>query len=317
MKKLKAGEVIDGKYQILALIGRGGMAFVYKAERFSDKKIIAIKIPFTEFTEKLASCQKFKRAEKIGQMVDHPNIVKVFKHSSQTSMPYMLMEYVNGPELTKLIKNKGPLPLKQILKIAIQVCDALEYIHQHQIIHHDIKPDNIMLTRDDDVKILDFGLAYAEKLKEEVWADLISVGGTPVYMAPEQLQGVNDIRSDLYSLGIMMYEMATGKLPFRGDIQSLKHAHLTQTAVSPRVFNPQISIGLEDVIKKAMVKKPSERYQNAFEMRRDILNLAYAKEAEKKKKDYHYHRLILLLIVVIIFAVIILVQLARMVRQVY
>ncbi len=316
MDKLKPGYVIDGKYKILSVIARGGMSYVYRAERLSDKQLIAIKVPLPGFEERLSSVQRFNRAQKIGQIIKHPNIVEVFSHEGQKSFHYMLMEYVNGPSLNKIVQNKGPLPLSQILRLSIQICDALEFIHLRKVIHHDIKPDNIMLTKEDDVKILDFGLAYAEELKEEVWADLISVGGTPVYMAPEQLQGINDVRSDLYSLGIMMYEMATRKLPFRGDIKEIMNAHLSQTALSPRVFNPQIPVELETIITKAMVKKPADRYQDAFEMRRDILNLMSGKKQEKKK-DYHYHRLILLLIMVIIFAVIVLIQLANIVKHVY
>lgn len=316
MDKLKPGYVIDGKYKILSVIARGGMSYVYRAQRLSDKRVIAVKVPLPGFEERLSSVQRFNRAERIGQIIKHPNIVGVFNHEGQKSFHYMLMEYVNGPSLHKMIQYKGPLPLSRILKIAIQICDALEFIHLREIIHHDIKPSNIMLTKGDDVKILDFGLAYAEELKEEVWADLISVGGTPVYMAPEQLQGINDVRSDLYSLGIMMYEMATKKLPFRGDIQEVRNAHLTQTAISPRVFNPQIPVELERIIIKAMVKKPGDRYQNAFDMRRDMLNLMSGKKQEKKK-DYHYHRLMLLLILVIIFAVIIFIQLATIVKRLY
>lgn len=311
MDKVKPGYIIDGQYKIISEIARGGMSDVYRAERLSDHKIIAVKIPFQELTEKLASSQRFKRAEKIRKLIDHPNIVAIFNHEGQKTFSYMLMEYVNGPALDKIIKFKKNMPVNQICRIAIQVCDALEYIHQHKIIHHDIKPGNIMLTREDDVKILDFGLAYAEDFKEDVWADLMSVGGTPVYMAPEQLQGINDSRSDLYSLGVVMYEMATGKVPFKGNIQELKNAHLTQNPPAPRFFNPQIPPALENIILKAMTKDPEKRYQNAFEMRRDILNLMYGK---KTSRDYYFQRLMLLLIIAIIFAVILFINMARLMR---
>ncbi len=309
MNKFKPGYIIDGQYKIVSIIGCGGMSYVYRAERLSDGEIIAVKVPLPEFAEKLSSSQRFKRAEKIGEIINHPNIVKVFGHEGQKSFPYMLMEYVNGPSLNKIITNKCPLPLSQMFKITVQICDALEFIHRKGIIHHDIKPDNIMLTKGDDVKILDFGLAYVEDLKEEVWADLISVGGTPIYMAPEQLRGINDARSDLYSLGIIMYEMATGKLPFRGDIMEVRNGHLNQVPVNPRVFNPQIPVVLEKVILKAMEKDPGKRYQNAFEMRfeirRDIINLIYGRKAAKS--SYYYQLLILILVSVLVITVIVIV----------
>jgi eukaryotic-like serine/threonine-protein kinase len=311
LDKLKQGYIIDGQYMIMSFIAQGGMADVYRAERLSDHKIIAVKIPFQHLSDKLSSSQRFKRSENIRKLIDHPNIVQVYVHDGQKSFPYLLMEYVNGPALDKIIKFKKQLPLSQITRIAIQVCDALEYIHQHKVIHHDIKPGNIMLTKEDDVKILDFGLAYAEDFKDDVWADQISVGGTPVYMAPEQLQGINDTRSDLYSLGVVMYEMATGKVPFRGDVKELKNAHLTQAPPRPRFFNPQIPVALENIILKAMVKDPSQRYQNAFEMRRDILNVMYGKKTEQ---DYHYQKLILLLMLVIIFVIFLLINLAKLIH---
>ena len=316
MEKLKPGFIIEDKYKIMSLIAQGGMSDVYRAERLSDNKVIAIKVPFQVLTEKLASAQRFKRSEMIRTLINHPNIVQIYEHEGQKSFPYMLMEYVNGPSLDKIIKFKKNMPVTQIAKIAIQVCDALEYIHQHKIIHHDIKPGNIMLNREDDVKILDFGLAYAEAFKEDVWADLMSVGGTPVYMAPEQLQGDNDARSDLYSLGVVMYEMATGKVPFRGDIKELKNAHLSQTPPRPRFFNPQIPVQLENIILKAMTKDPDKRYQNAFEMRRDIINLIYTKDSKKLEKEVtrKYRRLILLGIIGIGIIALILIQIVKMIK---
>ncbi len=282
---LHEGYILDGTYKIIRKADHGGMSTIYKAWHLKYELFVALKVPENEFREKLASLQRFHRAETIGMSLSHPYIVQVFPHEGNKSFPYMVMEFVDGTSLDKIIQDRKTIPVLQGMRIAAQVCEALTYIHNRNVIHSDIKPDNIIVSKDGVVKIIDFGLAYSEKLRENVWADLFSVGGTPNYMAPEQFMGNIDKRSDIYSLGVMLYEMLTGKLPFRGNgLESIKKAHMESDPIKPSLFNKEISSDMEKIILKALEKQLTSRYISAEHMRGEIEEVIKGKPKKSPRK---------------------------------
>jgi serine/threonine-protein kinase len=182
------------------------------------------------------------------------------------------MEYVDGPSLQYLIEKNRRLSIDDAISYSIQMCNALDYLRQKNTVHHDIKPSNIVISMDKQVKLTDFGIAYSEGFEGEIWASLVAVGGTPAYLAPEKIKNhsVNDFRSDIYSLGVLMYNMFTGKLPFNGSLDEIIGAQITQNFISPSVLNPQISPAIERIILKAMAPSPNERYQDATSLKYDL-----------------------------------------------
>lgn len=265
---LKPGTYLQDRYEILSLIGTGGMSEVYQAKCHTLNRLVAIKVLKDEYSQDANFVSKFKMEAQAAAGLSHPNIVSVYDVVDEGSLHYIVMELIEGITLKSYILKKGHLGVKETIGIAIQVAQGLAAAHDQHIVHRDIKPQNMIISRDGKVKVADFGIARA------VSSQTIGVNavGSVHYISPEQAKGnYSDGRSDLYSLGITMYEMLTGKLPFDGDTPvSVALAHLEEPVQPPSRINPEVSASLDRIILKCTQKKPERRYQNAYELIADL-----------------------------------------------
>lgn len=267
------GRVLNDRYIIEKVIGVGGMAIVYKAvDRLTDKTV-AVKVLKEEFTAEEQFRRRFLNESRAVSMLTHPNIVGVFDVNTHGRTQYIVMEYIDGITLKDYMNEKKPLPVEEALDFAEKVLGALSHAHERGIIHRDIKPQNIMLLPDRSIKVTDFGIARVSKFETVTMTE--KAIGTVYYISPEQARGnPTDEKSDIYSMGIMLYEMLTGSLPFMGDTPVSVALMQVQTAPQkPRDLRPEIPAGLEEVVLKAMMKNPALRYQTAADMLRDVLLL--------------------------------------------
>jgi serine/threonine-protein kinase len=270
MTPLHAEDVLD-HYRIDNLVARSGMASIYRATDLRDSRQVAIKLPHPEMESDPVLFDRFKREEEIGQQMDHPAVMKVFADDDRSRI-YMVMEWVDGRLLRQVLSQSGKLPIERAVKIAMGVCDALDYIHSHGVVHRDLKPENIMVLPGDAVKLIDFGIAGQAGARRLTFAKLQQVMGTPDYISPEQVRGKRgDARSDIYALGVMLYEMLTGKTPFRGPNPfATMNERLLNNPVPPRELNPAISPQLQEIIYRALERDPKNRYAKAREFAKDL-----------------------------------------------
>jgi serine/threonine-protein kinase len=203
--------------------------------------------------------------------MDHPGVMKVF-NDEKRSQQYMVMEWVDGRLLRNILSEQGKLPPERAVGITLKICDALDYIHKHGVVHRDLKPENIMVDADDRIKLIDFGIAGQAGARRLTFAKLTNVIGTPDYISPEQVKGKRgDGRSDIYSLGVMLYEMLTGQVPFRGSNPfAIMNDRLLNNPVPPREANPEISPELQEIIYRAIERDPKNRYATAREFAHDL-----------------------------------------------
>lgn len=267
------GAVIDGRYKIDKIIGVGGMAVVYRAYDGLMKRTVAIKMLKDEIANDAEAVRRFINESKAVAMMSHPNIVNIYDVSVREDLKYIVMEYVEGITLKNYMTKRGALTLREIISYTEQILTALRHAHSKGIVHRDIKPQNIMLLKDGIVKVTDFGIAKLPNAETVTLTD--KAIGTVYYISPEQASGQEiDQRSDLYSLGVMMYEMATGVLPFTAESPvSVAMMQINETAKPPMELNPNIPRGLEQIIGIAMEKDPAHRYQSAEDMLRQIRRL--------------------------------------------
>jgi tetratricopeptide (TPR) repeat protein len=257
-----AGSGTSGRYIIRETLGRGGMGIVYKAEDTVLDRIVAFKVLPESFKENPQALKNFLREAKSAAQLNHPNIVTVYDAGEQDGDFYIAMEYVDGNTLKDIIKRRGKIAPKGILHVVSQLCEGLAFAHEKKIVHRDVKNANAMWTRDRMAKIMDFGLA---KVVEEVRNHTTGVSGTPYYMSPEQTLGKNvDHRSDLYSLGVSIFEMATGTLPFTEG--NLPYHHVHTEPPRPQDVEPGLPDPIARVIERCLRKDPGERYQSAREI---------------------------------------------------
>lgn len=287
------GLVFDNRYRIERVIGIGGMAIVFKATDILMRREVAVKILKDEISADTQSVQRFINESKAVAMLSHQNIVNIYDVSVRENIKYIVMEYVEGITLKNYMQHREVLNLREIISYTTQILKALDHAHKKGIVHRDIKPHNIMLLKNGVIKVTDFGIA---KLPNTETISMTEKAiGTVYYISPEQASGRDiDSRSDLYSLGVMMYEMATGCLPFTGDSPvSVALKQVNDTPKLPREINPYIPVGLEQIIMHAMEKDPEERYQSAEEMLSQLQKLREnpkiifreKKTAKHKQKD--------------------------------
>ena len=264
------GKVIGNRYEIIKKIGVGGMATVYKAKCNILKRYVAVKVLRDEFTTDEEFIKRFNTEAQAAASLTHPNIVSIYDVGHEDNIYYIVMELVQGKTLKDIINEDGALPWKWALNVSIQVASALEMAHKNNIVHRDIKPHNIIITEDGIAKVTDFGIAKA------VSNSTITAFGTTIgsvhYFSPEHARGgYTDAKSDLYSLGVVMYEMLTGRVPFDADTPvSVALKHMQEKPVEPMKLNPTIPYAVNKIIMKAMEKDPNERYQSATEMLKDL-----------------------------------------------
>jgi beta-lactam-binding protein with PASTA domain/predicted Ser/Thr protein kinase len=265
------GGVIAGRYEILDRISEGGMAEVFRARRVPEGDVVALKILREQFVSDAEFVERFEREAKAVAALTHPHMVRVHDSGRDGDVRFIAMEYVEGEDLKSHIRRSGRIDPHRAAEIAAQVCDALEYAHAHGVIHRDVKPQNILLTPDGDVKVTDFGIARA--LSSATITQTGTVLGSVQYLSPEQARGGAVGRSaDLYSLGVVLYEMVTGHLPFAGDSPiATALAHVNQPPPPPRSIVPELPPSIEGIILLALAKSPGRRYRSAGEMRRDLI----------------------------------------------
>lgn len=267
----RLGKTLDGRYEIISVLGIGGMAVVYKAFDHKLKRNVAIKVLRDDVAMDSQSRRRFRTEYQAVGMLSHPNIRAVYDVVSSGDTEYIVMEYVEGINLKQYMKKKGALSWKETLHFATQIAKALSHAHSKGIIHMDIKPQNIMLPRDGTAKVADFGIAQFGDTGEEA-GDSEEAVGSIHYISPEQARGeAVDARSDIYSLGVVMYEMLTGKLPFDGEsVAEVAVKHFTVIPEAPTVINPEIPPELEEITLHAMQPNPNDRYRSIDEMLSDL-----------------------------------------------
>ncbi|MGC8874711.1 MAG: Stk1 family PASTA domain-containing Ser/Thr kinase [Chloroflexia bacterium] len=263
--------LLGGRYELEQLLGQGGMAQVYRARDRVLGRSVAVKVLRPEYANDVSFVARFQREARAAANLVHPNIVSVYDVGQDGNQHYIVMEYIAGRTLKEWIRERAPLPVDMALRIAEEVCAALEYAHRHGIIHRDIKPQNILLDEDGEVvKVADFGIAKS-RLDPESTADRLALG-TVKYISPEQARGVEVVpQSDLYSLGVVLYEMLTGQQPFDGETPiSIALQHLEAEPPPPRQVNPYIPPAVEAIVLRALAKDPRSRYASAREMRQAL-----------------------------------------------
>jgi len=270
MTSLHPGDILD-HYRIESLVARSGMASIFRGIDLDTGTPVAIKIPHPEMECDPVLFDRFQREQDIGATLDHPHVMKVAPADGHSRI-YMVMEWVDGQLLRKILIAQKKLPLERALRITIGIADALAYIHSHGVVHRDLKPENIMVDSEDGVKLIDFGIAGKEGSRRLTFAKLSQVMGTPDYISPEQVKGKRgDGRSDIYALGVMLYEMLTGQVPFRGpNAFAIMNDRLLNNPVPPREIDPSISPALQEIIYRAIERDPRNRYASAKEMIWDL-----------------------------------------------
>jgi serine/threonine-protein kinase len=277
------------------LIGRGGMSDVHKGTDTRLGRTVAIKLLKPSLATDPAFRTRFRQEAQAAARMAHPTIVRVFDAGEETvrepngheaQLPFIVMEYVDGVLLKDLIK-RGPLEVPEAVRITEGILTALEYSHRAGVVHRDIKPGNVMITRNGQVKVMDFGIARAISDSSATVAQTTAVLGTASYFSPEQAKGESvDARTDLYSTGVVLFEMLTGRPPFRGDTPvAVAYQHVSETAVAPSSINHKISPAMDVVVARALTKDRFERYQTVAEFRHDLEEAAAGRVPKHKEHD--------------------------------
>jgi serine/threonine-protein kinase len=281
MQPVQDPKVYSGRYELTHLVARGGMAQVYRAMDRQLDRPVALKVLFPELSVDKTFVERFRREAQAAANLSHPNIVPVFDWGEDDGTYFIVMEFVDGRPLSAVLRDPQRLPPGQIAQIGASVAAALAFAHRHGVVHRDVKPGNVLITPEGEVKVTDFGIARAVNTEESL-TQTGAVMGTAAYFSPEQAEGKGvDARSDIYSLGVVLYEAAVGRPPFSGDSPvAVASKHVRDAPMPPREVNPAVPAALEAVIMKAMAKDPEARYASAEEFRADLLRFADGRPVE-------------------------------------
>ncbi len=272
LDSVETGTQID-HYRIEAPVARSGMASIFRAVDVRDNKVVALKIPHPDMEADPILFDRFQREAAIGEKLNHPKVMRVFD-GERRSRVYMVMEWCEGRLLRQILAD-GRISRERAIRIAAQVLDALEYIHENGVVHRDLKPENIVVDANDNIKLIDFGIAGDSAARRLTYANFTATLGTADYIAPEQVKGKRgDGRTDIYALGVILYEMLTGRLPFTGSSpMEVMNDRLLNFPMPPSVAEPTISPQLQEVLYRALEKEPQNRYARASEFAHDLQHL--------------------------------------------
>jgi len=312
---LEPGQQIDS-YRIESQVARSGMATIYRAVDTRDGRVVALKIPHPDMESDPVLYDRFQREGAIGEKLNHPGVMRVFGDEKRSRV-YMVMEWCEG-RLLRSILEEGRISQEHALHIAVRVLEALDYIHANGVVHRDLKPENIMVDANDDIKLIDFGIAGDAAARRLTYAKITTALGSPNYISPEQVKGKRgDGRTDIYTMGVILYEMLTGKVPFTGsNPMQVINDRLINYPTPPSVLDPSISPQLQEVIYRAIERDPANRYRRASEFAQDLQHLDHVGVENrpeltewKKRKSYlprkiaYYAALALIPVAILLFMV--------------
>jgi serine/threonine protein kinase len=284
MMPLQPGEMFE-HFRIECLAARTSMTTIYRATDQRTGQLVAIKIPHPELECDPTFFSRFSREKDIGKKLNHPGVVKTMVEDDLDQL-CIVMEWVEGRFLREILTNEGRLPAERARRIAIHVCDALEYIHSKGVVHRDLKPENIMVGEDDRIKLIDFGISSSQGARRLTFSKLSNALGTPDYISPEQIKWRRgDGRSDVYGLGVILYEMLTNHTPFDGPNPfAVMNDRLVNDPVPPTQINPEISVEMEEIIFRALERDPEDRYASARQFASDLEHPENVRVTDRSKK---------------------------------
>ena len=267
---IQPGDQLD-HFAIDAIVATSGMATVFRARDLNTGAQVAIKVPHPEIESDPALFDRFQREAEIGTKIDHPGVMKVFANPDRSQV-YMVMEWIDGRLLRQILNEEKKLPIERAVRLTVRICEALEHIHTNGVVHRDLKPENIMVDAEDNIKLIDFGIAANAGSRRLTFANFSRNMGTPDYISPEQVRSKRgDARSDIYSLGVMLYEMLTGQVPFSGPNPfAVMNDRLLNAPVPPRTLEPSITPQLQEILYRALEREPKNRYHSAREFAHDL-----------------------------------------------
>jgi serine/threonine-protein kinase len=260
---LQTGAKID-QYTLLGKLGHGGMSDVFRAQDEQNRREVVLKFPHEDMMGDPATFERFQREVKIGTLLTHPNIQKLYELGGGKLSPYLVLEYVDGTTMREFLDKEGQLPVEKAILFGVQLAQALAYAHANHVVHRDMKPENVIVTPAGQAKVMDFGIAFVEGARRVTWGRLSSQVGTPDYMAPEQIKGNRgDERTDIYALGIMIYEFLAARPPYQGDnALAIMNQHVTANPPLLHRFNKEVPPALEEVVLKAIRRDATQRWQS-------------------------------------------------------
>ena len=259
------------QFRLESVVAVSGMATIFRATHSLTNQTVAIKVPHPEMECDPVFFERFQREAQIGREMSHPGVMKVLPDESQGRV-YLVMEWVEGRLLREILATEKRLPRERAIRIALAIADALQYIHSHGVAHRDLKPENIMVDGEDRIKLIDFGIAARSGARRLTFGRLSQLMGTPEYISPEQVDGKRgDVRSDIFALGVVLYEMLTGQTPFQGETPlAVMNARLKNRPIPPRAIAPDISLELESILYRSLERDPAHRYAKASEFAWDL-----------------------------------------------